>query len=186
MFTNAGRLPFIGGVTLALIALASGLLMWFIMSGTAGAKDVTTAKLHGNNANAALSLPTAPFGFGFVDVSTDGTGKNKVTNLSYDNDESFGFGTIPNGDFTANPGGASLDTDSSRVTGTVLGPGGPITVDWTANGFGTESFSGNNSFGFGGETVTESGSRTSQTADASGSVAGHSGSTLGPTDANIG
>lgn len=197
MVSRVNRYPVITGVTLAAVAVATGLLLWFILANTASATTVTTQKLHGEFAD--IQINPSPNAFGFAAANTNGVGKDRQTFVNYDtfiddgdpSNDNFGFGQIPNEDFNTdrkgNPTAATLNTHTSRITnGGVFGASGPISFDITANGFGNNSFSGKQSFGFGGFEVQDSGSASSQTADGSGTIINLSGSTTGPGDANVG
>lgn len=135
------------------------------------------------------SEPSGAFSFGSLSVGRGGTVSAPQTFLSYfiiQCDAFFnctlldGFGLIPNADLSGKVPAKQLHL-STNTTGnpnffTFDGPTGLITVDWKANGFFTQSFSGTSkvTFQFAGvnERLNQQGSFTDASASAAGSVVG--------------
>ena len=171
MFKGSRRFLVTGMATLAFVALAAGLAMWVVVgSGTASAdSDEQHNIIHGD------------FAFGFdgatstsISVSENGKGKNKSTTIGYDGGPgNFGFGNIPNGDFSSGLARKNLKTDTSRITGgTVVGATGPINVTFVGNGGGTKT-TGTERFGFlSNMEVKNSGMTHEESATVSGTIVG--------------
>jgi hypothetical protein len=132
--------------------------------------------------------------FGSISVSRGGSNQNPQTFVSYfvvacdvsSCTNSAGFGTVPNGDFSARGNAMHLNTNTANNSSfiTYQGQPGTIAVDWTSNGLFETRVSGTNettAAGFFREKQT--GQSDDQSANASGSVVGFSVSQV--TYANI-
>ena len=100
----------------------------------------------------------------------------------------FGFGNIPNGDFSVSTGTASLNTnlasnsgfqvftyvqDNSNGTFTQTpATGGIVTITWHKNPRQSQSFTGTSTFVSGGFSSTVNGSQTSNSASTTGTLLG--------------
>lgn len=171
---------YIGFGTLAVLALVAAILAWSVIGSDAKA-GTEVIKLHGATA------------FGFtgatgddltMSASNNGVGKNKTTTVNYDDlAGNFGFGNIPNADFSGDAESASLDTHSDSIDilggGVVFGVPVAITGEWSANGIFSETTNGNRTFQSGAITQRDSGHRSLNSADFSGTIGARSGTGSG-------
>ncbi len=123
------------------------------------------------------------FTFGSLNVSRGGATNNPQSFLSYFVEQcdvffncNFfgGFGLIPNHDLSG--GGKtfhlSTNTNGNANFVTFAGPAGLVSVDWTANGFFQQRFSGTSQISFPGFAQKSTGVSTAASANATGSVVG--------------